>query len=180
MSFKKAQKGFSLLELMVVIAIFLIITSVVMMDIPNFGRKGALDLTAQEVAGCFRSAQSYGNSRRVDETEGSVGAALSQNQILIFFDEDSSHYYDSGEGILSECSLNGYNLSFSEDIANAIFPSTDYKRTIKSNLEPEFYSPNGSPISSSVLKTTITSVRNSEQRCVFVYASGQITVGPCE
>lgn len=57
-------RGFSLLELIVVMAIFLIITAVVIADIPNFRQKSSLDLTANEVATYIRGGQVFGISQK--------------------------------------------------------------------------------------------------------------------
>lgn len=169
-----------MLELMVVVAIFLIVTGVVMTDIPNFGRKGALDLTTQEVAGCVRSAQTYANSRKAADSDDEVGAALETEAITIFLDADNDHIKDFSEDIFDTCTLKGYTLSAPEGVVNIIFPSTNYKKTIKSNLEPEFYNSSGIVVPSlSNATIEVTSVRNNERRCVFVSASGQITVGSC-
>lgn len=61
------QKGFTLIELMVVITIFLIITAVIFFDAPRFRDNSAIDLIAQDVAVSIRSAQSYGIGAKVDE-----------------------------------------------------------------------------------------------------------------
>jgi len=174
MSFKKSQQGFSLLELMVVITIFLIITAVVMADIPNFGRKGALDLTAQEVAGCIRAAQVYGTAEKVVGTtkNDSIGVDFSGgNKIVI--------YKTSNNEEVEACNLEGYSLSVSGGVTGLTFPSTDYTKMLNSNLEPTFL-PESEASSLNHVKITVTSLRNNEQRCVYVFASGQITVGSCD
>ncbi|MFA5736949.1 MAG: type II secretion system protein [Candidatus Paceibacterota bacterium] len=183
MSFKKFQQGFSLLELIVVIAIFLIITAVVMTDIPNFGRKGALDLTAQEVAGCIRATQNYGTTKKIGEDNSPVGANLEDNKVTIYFDNGnaSPNFYSSDDDIIETCNLNGYSLAADGEISNIIFMSTNYQKSIKSNLEPTFYDSEGSLVDDvSLVKLIIESLRNKEKRCVFVFSSGQITVSECD
>lgn len=173
MSFKKSQQGFSLLELMVVITIFLIITAVVMADIPNFGRKGALDLTAQEVAGCIRAAQVYGTAEKV------VGATINDNIGVDFSESDKIVIYKtSDKKEIEACNLEGYSLSVSDGVTGVTFPSTDYTKMLNSNLEPTFLVEDN-PQSLNHVEITVTSLRNNEQRCVYVFASGQITVGSC-
>jgi len=173
MSFKKSQQGFSLLELMVVITIFLIITAVVMADIPNFGRKGALDLTAQEVAGCIRAAQVYGTAEKVGTTiNDSIGVDFSENNKIVI-------YRISDNEEIEACNLEGYSLSVSGGVTGLTFPSTDYTKMLNSNLEPTFL-PESEASSLNHVKITVTSLRNNEQRCVYVFASGQITVGSCD
>lgn len=59
----KKQAGFSMLELLVVITIFLIVTGILIVDIPNFREKSSLDLTVSEVATYIRGAQVYGSAQ---------------------------------------------------------------------------------------------------------------------
>lgn len=64
--FKKSnnsQAGFSMLELMIVITIFLVMTGILIVDIPNFREKSSLDLTVSEVATYIRGAQVYGSAQ---------------------------------------------------------------------------------------------------------------------
>ena len=198
MSFKKSQQGFSLLELMVVIAIFLIITAVVMTNIPSFGRRGALDLTAQEVAGCIRAAQTYGTSAKANEYSEikPVGALLDEqdNKITIFFDNDETNTFDdSSDKVIETCDLKGYSFVLSGageegdnglDKVSVIYTPTSYQADTMSTLEPVFYNNAGdgdTPLDTSrnFVEINIKSLRNEEHRCVYIYASGQITVGDC-
>ena len=77
---------------------------------------------------------------------------------------------------IEACNLEGYSLSVDTGVTGITFPSTDYTKMLNSNLEPTFL---GAP-SLNHVKITVTSLRNNEQRCVFVFASGQITVGSCD
>ena len=58
------QSGFSLVELMVVIVIFTIITVTLMFNTDLFRDKTSLELVAQEVAITIRQAQSFGTAAR--------------------------------------------------------------------------------------------------------------------
>jgi prepilin-type N-terminal cleavage/methylation domain-containing protein len=53
-------RGFTLIEMMVVISIFVIITGVVLANVPSFRNKTSLDLVAEEVALAIRQTQVYG------------------------------------------------------------------------------------------------------------------------
>lgn len=59
---KNCQTGFSLIELMVTITIFVIITSITLTNYPKFGNKLSLDLLAQDIALSLRQAQISGSS----------------------------------------------------------------------------------------------------------------------
>jgi prepilin-type N-terminal cleavage/methylation domain-containing protein len=189
MSFKKSQQGFSLLELIVVITIFLIITAVVMADIPGIGRKGALELTAQEVAGCIRAAQTYGTSAKVvDSNIQSIGAFLNidNNKIVIFADSSEPHNkFDSNDSEIETCSLDGYTLELFGVNNNplgaiySMYTPTNYQVDTMSTLEPTFYNDFGSTVNESFIRIKIKSLRNEEFRCAYIYSSGQITVDDC-
>lgn len=58
----KPQSGFSLVELMVTISIFVIITSITLTNYPKFSNKLSLDLLAQDIALSLRQAQIFGSS----------------------------------------------------------------------------------------------------------------------
>ena len=54
--FKKTA-GFTLIEMIVVIAIFGIVTTIILANLPTFRDRSSLDLVAQEVAINIRGAQ---------------------------------------------------------------------------------------------------------------------------
>ncbi len=64
LNFLKFKKGFTTLELMVVIGIFVIMTGVVLSNLPGFRDQSAVGLVAQQIALVARQAQVYGNSGR--------------------------------------------------------------------------------------------------------------------
>lgn len=51
--------GFTLIELIVTVSIFLVVSSIVLVSYPDFSQRMALNRTAQEVALTFRKAQSF-------------------------------------------------------------------------------------------------------------------------
>ncbi|KKS77556.1 MAG: hypothetical protein UV64_C0006G0011 [Parcubacteria group bacterium GW2011_GWC1_43_11b] len=76
-SFKKISRpvlvsGFTLFEMIVVIAIFTIVTGIVLANLPGFRSKTSLDLMAQEVALQIRGAQLYAMNTLVGNTGGSA------------------------------------------------------------------------------------------------------------
>ena len=56
--------GFSLIEMLVVISIFVIVTGIVLVNLPAFRDKSSLDLVAQEIALTIRQAQVFGIGTR--------------------------------------------------------------------------------------------------------------------
>lgn len=61
-SFKKSQPGFTLVEMMVVVAIFLIMTGVILINAPSVREKLSIELVAQELSINIRGTQVYGIS----------------------------------------------------------------------------------------------------------------------
>ncbi len=80
------SRGFSILELMVVLAIFAIMTGILIADIPNFREKSSLDLTVNEVATYIRGAQVYGAAQK----GGVANAGVTYG---VHFDKGSSSFY---------------------------------------------------------------------------------------
>lgn len=60
----KTRAGFTLIELMVVITIFIVVTGVLLANYPAFGSKIVLENMAYEIALAMRQAQTYGLSVR--------------------------------------------------------------------------------------------------------------------
>ena len=65
-----SRRGFTALEMLVVIGIFTLVTGVVMASLPQFREKTLLDLTAQQMATIIRQAQVYGLGTRSVGTSG--------------------------------------------------------------------------------------------------------------
>src|SRR3989338_9771847 len=76
------RRGFSLIEMMVVLTIFGIMTAVVLANLPAFRDKTALDLIAQEIATTIRQAQVYGIGTR------SAGSSSNFSAYGIYFNLD--------------------------------------------------------------------------------------------
>ena len=77
----QAHSGFSLIEMLVVISIFLIMTLVVLSNMPAFRDKTALQLVAQEISVTIRQAQIYGIG-----TRSSSGGTINFPSYGLYFD----------------------------------------------------------------------------------------------
>ncbi|OHA60583.1 MAG: hypothetical protein A2556_00245 [Candidatus Vogelbacteria bacterium RIFOXYD2_FULL_44_9] len=81
-SFSDQQKlttsGFTLIEMVTVIGIFVVVTGIILANLPSFRSSSALDLVAQEVATQVRGAQIYAMSTVVSDTTGNVFGYLLQ------------------------------------------------------------------------------------------------------
>lgn len=68
------RAGFTLVEMVTVTAIFVIMTGVVLTNLPDFRNRTSLELVAQEVALVVRQAQSFGANTRAAVSSGSTAA----------------------------------------------------------------------------------------------------------
>ena len=85
------SRGFTLVEMITVVAIILIMTAILLGNLPNFRDKTSLDLIAQEIAVTIRQAQVFGSGTRTagDSKFRSYGVYLDSSQIdnfIIFAD----------------------------------------------------------------------------------------------
>lgn len=113
MSFRFKQQGFSILEMVVVTGIFVMVTGIVMANLPKFRNQASLDLTAQAVALAIREAQVYGTATKVaGDVYPSYGVhfALSNNtankNFVLFSDTDEDKVFDPGTDPGDGCGLN--------------------------------------------------------------------------
>lgn len=104
-SFKPNQKaisqaGLTIVEMMVVLAIFTIVSTIILGNLPAFKNRLALDLLAEEVALVVRQAQVYGTATRVfGQQFPSYGVYLpiEGDSFVLFADKDANNKYDEGE-----------------------------------------------------------------------------------
>lgn len=182
----KACAGFTLLELIVVIAIFLIITAVVMTDIPNFRQNSALDLTVSEVATYIREAQIYGASQK--------GGAPTVSSYVIKFMSGHSDFYlyqDTASTPIDGKELNGFTIASlkvsgsSNQICNSAnlgeieigFKANNYESQIGTQLEPQLMVGGADCGNFSYAEIDIAPLVGSlsSLKCISVYGNGQIS-----
>ncbi len=186
----KRSRGFSLLELTVVMTIFLIITAVVIADIPNFREKSSLDLTVSEVATYLRGAQVYSASQKGGEAGTVYG---------IHLDKDSSNFFlfknDKEEPHEEDYEINGFKITKIAviydkpnnnnpfEMIDIVFQANDYTSSIGTQLEAsiaENY--NGGNLSDQFqyVEIKISSTRDNDSgSCIRIYHNGQITPAEC-
>lgn len=190
LSLPVSKRGFSLIELIVVISIFLIVTAVVFVDIPNFREKSSLDLITSEVATYIRGAQVYGAAQRSGEAGGPIvyGLSFSTNS------QSFSLFKDDKLSIQENYELHGFNITGLKIIGadnnpspqsnlDIVFQASDYVGGLGTRLEPEVfsnYSSDASPLGFNFVEIKISSLRSGAlERCVLVYNNGQIAPAPC-
>ncbi len=96
--------GFSLVEMLVAVAIFAIISSVLLANYPEFRSRAALDNMAHQIALVFREAQVYGISVRGQTNSFPVyGVYVAKvpdeglKELIIFGDKNGDNIYTEGE-----------------------------------------------------------------------------------
>jgi prepilin-type N-terminal cleavage/methylation domain-containing protein len=104
------NKGFSLLELLVVIIIAVILSTITLLNFPLFSSRQSLQISAEELAQAIREAQIYGIAVKTGDTDSisqSYGIFLDLkggipsdpdygDKIVIFTDKDGDDAYDAG------------------------------------------------------------------------------------
>ena len=109
--------GFSLVEMLVAVAIFAIISSVLLANYPEFRSRAALDNMAHQIALVFREAQVYGISVRGQTNSFPVyGVYVAKvpdeglKELIIFGDKNGDNIYTEGE------KLDAFTLTSGEKI----------------------------------------------------------------
>ena len=116
--------GFTLIEMLVVISIFLIMTGVILANFPAFRDKAALDLLAQEIATTIRQAQVYGIGTREAGTLRFVSYGIyfnPGNSPNVGLDNKTFYLYASRDGDTA----NGFSLNTPPLNCNSANPNED-------------------------------------------------------
>ena len=198
--FEKRQwfkRGFTILELTASITIFIILTSVVLINYPRFGEQLGLDLRAQDVALLTRQAQVFALGVRgtafsaaPEFEQGVFGIYVTMvrpNQLRFFADRgDINQAYDAGLGdcgtVGSEC-VEIFNLTRGYIISDICVYNISGEQCGVSELHIAYKRPNpeakitiGGIEEFSRAEIKLRSPRVSLTKEVAVYTSGQITV----
>ncbi|HJL55718.1 MAG: prepilin-type N-terminal cleavage/methylation domain-containing protein [Candidatus Pacebacteria bacterium] len=187
---KKNQKGFSLVELIVAVAIFLIITSIILVKHSEFSGTLLIENLAYDIALSVRKAQVFGLSVReftAGSNEFNVGYGVhfdsaSNNTYIFFADRNRNEKYDDSSEILEIFTLrkgnivsefcgtlsNGTEKCSPSDISflDIVFERPNPDAIIKSNLSGDEYASS---------KITVTSPQGTQWN-INIVLTGQISV----
>lgn len=163
---------------MVVVAIFLIIMGVILVNLPNLREQKVLDLVAQEVVTTVRQVQIYGvSSKKFNTAYPAYGVHFDQavpNQFKTFADTNENKTYNgSGEN------LETYNFPSSIIIKTVCVGTVDVNGVCSgvSSGDAVYTSPNIDPDITSnaseiqvILKSTVT----NKEKTIHIAASGMV------
>ena len=184
----KNIKAFTLVELLVSIAIFALMTALLVAKYGNFNQSILLNNLAYDIALNIRSAQSYGlNVRGVASSGGNpsefkypfgVRFINNNNNFILFADIDADGFYDTGETILSTvtiksvasidslCVTNNNSCSGTVNSLNITFKRPDPNAIIRGNSDS-----NNMGMAEIVIKST-----DGSKKKIVIRSNGQIGV----
>lgn len=189
-SFKQKDNGFTLVEMLISVGIFTIISAIILANYPEFRSRSALDSLTAQIAIAFREAQVYGISVREEaNSDFSIGygvhidVAQNNKQLIIFADKNKDYLFDKNiDSVLETLDLNT-GETISELCAPSCFgggepmsPQSITVTFVRPNPDAYFgvnnvLNPNLSSISLKVSNRSESYSRNVE-----VYTTGQISV----
>ena len=186
----KTVAGFTLIEMIVVISIFTIMTGVVLANLPQFRERTALQLVAQKISLTIREDQVYGvafksSSTTIFPSHGiyfypTTGGSSNLKSYILFADNPTSN--NKYDGVAEK--VTQYDLTGSVEIQKIeTFNTVDLTHSEGFHLvfkrpktEANFTDSLGSTITASYAKITLVSTRSLETRTVWVWNTGQISV----
>lgn len=182
-----SSRGFTLVEMIVVIGIFLIITGVLIADLPGFRGKSSLDLVAQEIATYIRGAQIYSSATLAPSAQSYKYHVLVLNRGSEFklFSCNYSLCRGGGTDETSRTPLESYSLHQNYEIKNLRgSPGSDLNALKISFERPKMEAIFGDNSIVHLynyveIKVGVKNNENGPFRCVRVYKIGQVEVLPC-
>lgn len=201
-------RGFTLLEMMVVITIITVMTGVLLGNLPNFRDNTTLQLVTQEVAVTIRGAQVFGIGTKVERnqflghgmyfcTPSEVNEACKKN-FLLFSDlgDNPDNYFEnadtfkalSSSGVWistcdnpnNECS-EVYSLSGNIEVCDILIdggPASQVSVTFSRLYPDASIKDSGTGDEANKVDIYLKSSRNNKRRVITVYNTGAISVNP--
>lgn len=187
-----SKDGFSLVEMLVVISIFLIITGIIMANLPRFRNRASLDLVSQDIALTIRQAQVFGlGSRQFSDEFRAFGVHFddptnpdNRKSFILFGDKSNNFKYDGDDckGESTEC-IEKYRVEGGLEIIDTCYSAGGGDTAIPdNNLDIVFKRPNPEPIIEGVpgsyerVKIILQATRSGETRSINVWSTGQMSV----
>jgi len=192
-SFKQKNKGFTLIEMLISVGIFTVMSGIILANYPEFRSRSALDNLTAQIAIVFREAQVYGISVREEGAANfSTGYGVhvditgeNKKQLIIFADRNNDTIFDKNRDSVLET----FNLTGGETISELCAPScvggTGIRPMYPNSLTAVFVRPNPDAYfaineirnpSMSSISLKVSNRSGSYSRYVEVYTTGQISV----
>tara|TARA_Y100000031_G_scaffold150898_2_gene191139 strand:+ start:55555 stop:56157 length:603 start_codon:yes stop_codon:yes gene_type:complete len=184
----QANGGFSLVELLVTVSIFVVITGIVLINFPSFSSKIALENLANEIALAVRQAQVFGIASRefgigsgIFPTHGAHFDSAQTTTFFIYADTNDNSKYDGDAELLETFTVRRRN--YISELCG--FQFSDSICTPLTKLDITFSRPDPEP---TILGTTDTGEANysyatitiksppGNTRMVTVWSNGQIAI----
>ena len=186
------KKGFTLIEMVVVVGIFLITTGIVLSNFKGFNRRSSLDLLAREMSLVIRQAQVYGSA-----TKASPASTNRFPSYGVFLDQDDNGGFSiytykklPADKYAKEEEVEKFNLTGGAVISgleecsdeNHCSPVNSLSVVfIRPNPGAKFFKPDGAEVSASLVKITIrdpliANPSESDSREIAIWNTGHIYV----
>lgn len=198
-SCKQKNKGFTLVEMLISVGIFTIMSAIILANYPEFRSRSALDSLTAQIAIVFREAQVYGISVREEgANDFNIGYGVYVNlkeengnkKLTIFADKNKNKIYDPGVNEGDDTLVETFELNSGETITELCAPSCVGDIGTKPNdgissitavfIRPNpdaYFSINGiEDASVASVSIKISNRSGSYSRYVEVYTTGQISV----
>lgn len=191
---KRQKSGFTLIEMMVVVAIFLVITGVILLNTPQVREKLSIELVAQELSINIRGTQVYGvaTQARIDQDTNQVEfpsygiyfAPINDpsfsNEPRVFGLSSPTNLEFNIDGVVSESGLPaGYKIAgLKYDLGSGWEEADDLVIAfIRPSPTAHFLINNNSSVTGvQRVGVIIESIREHKMKQISVYSNGQIAV----
>ncbi len=191
MNYSNKKNGFTLVEMLISVGIFTVMSAIILANYPEFRSRSALDNLTNQVALVFKEAQIYGISVReegealFDTGYGVYVSGAGTTQLLLFADKNKNKAYDPDEQI------DVFSLNTGETISRICAPTCLGEGNTGSTLPPEqplsvvfirpnpdaYFSPNNTyDMNIPSVSLRLSNRSGSYQRYVEIYTTGQISV----
>lgn len=167
------KKGFTIIEMVIVMAVIAVITTVVLVEYRSGAKVNRLQLAAQQVATDLKEAQNLSLSSQKsngDIPPGGYGVSFypyepNNRSYILFADEDANKEYDTGEEVRTVNLPEGIEISSTQGAAP---------------LDVVFLPPNSdvffSGIDWSAWTVTLRIIGTSETKVIYIYDRGAIEI----